>query len=259
MLLEFVCKWLGLRKPDSVVEGDDSLSNMKDGRCPTTEDFAQMGMIIKCEEHTALSEASFCGLVYDEDDKVNITNPLEVLSSIGWLCGRYAKSRDAVLLALLRCKGLSLIYQYPGAPIFCSLGRAILRLTRGIDVRKVPSMRHVNSWERDMLLDIVRDEKRIRKLAELTVPTNTRMLMERLFGVTVEQQVKIERYFDCKKNLDDFDFDLDVHPHWTLYDHHYTREVQVNDDHEPYFLYGAIRGHGQLKLSRGKLGLPMFL
>jgi len=259
MLLEFICEELGLRKPESVVEGDDSLSNMKDGRCPTKEDFARIGFDIKCETFDELSEASFCGLIYSPEDLINISNPHEVLCSFGWLSGRYAKSKDVKLLALLRCCALSLIYQYPGAPIFTTLGCKVLELTRSIDIRGVADMRHVNAYDRDLLLECSKDERKIREMANLVPPIATRLLMEEKFGVSVEEQIRIEKMIFLKNDLSPITYGLDFSSSAFRYNLHYTKKFENPDDDQPYFLYGAIRGHRGVEFTRSTTGIPMFV
>jgi len=171
-----------------VLEGDDNLSNAVDPLAP--EDFARLGLVIKTDINTQLSEASFCGLVFDEDDLVNVTNPLEVLASTGWAEGKYARSRQSKLKTLLRCKALSLAHQYPGCPVVGSFAQYLLRCTSGYDVRHVIKTWR-NTYEREQLLEALGSKVPIRD-----VPLNTRLLVERLYGLSVERQHIIEKYFD---------------------------------------------------------------
>ena len=77
MLYSFVASKLDL-EPVGVVEGDDGLFLAYPDKAPTTEMFTEMGCIIKLNQFKHLSEASFCGLLFDEVDKQIITDPVKV-------------------------------------------------------------------------------------------------------------------------------------------------------------------------------------
>lgn len=183
-----------------VVEGDDSLVSSL-GQHPTEQDFASLGFTIKMVKHEKIEEASFCGLIFDSDDLINITDPYDVLSSFGWASKFYVRCKTSRLLDLLRCKALSYLHQYPGCPVIQSLALYALRCTRGRDVRHfIKNDRGINSWERDQLLDLF-DGPKIKKLPTRVVPQKTRLLMERVFNMDVETQKVIESYLDGLSQL----------------------------------------------------------
>lgn len=234
MFMEFVCSELG-SECIGVVEGDDGLFRIR-GKVPTAEDFATLGLIIKCEKHESLETASFCGIVFDLEDRVNVTDPKKVLASTAWITGRYAGSKTAVHKDLLRCKGLSLVYQYPKCPIIMALARYILRVTRGRDLRRVQDMRHMSSYDREWYANILQSEKEL-KIASMTsreVPNNTRLLVERLYGISWETQIAVEEYLDSLKELQTLNLPwVDFPEAWCEYDETYCRTVPKGERNTP--------------------------
>jgi hypothetical protein len=174
---------------DGFVEGDDGLFAFE-GPVPSEEDFAQLGLRIKIIEHKDLARASFCGIIFDLSDRINVTNPMEVLCSVGWTSARYARSKSSKLKSLLRCKALSLAHQYPGCPIIQPLAFKLLELTRGAEIKRmIFSSPAFNNWERDQLINAYRDEKSI---VELPIGNNTRCLVAEEFGLSLADQDYIE-------------------------------------------------------------------
>jgi hypothetical protein len=194
MLMSFVCAEAGSAEIISVTEGDDGLSRV-DGPPPTEKDFSDLGFTIKLEVHEKISTASFCGIVFDEDDKNNITDPRKVLASFGWTSARYAKSRTSKLGKLLRCKALSLAYQYPGCPIIQCLATYGLRVTRKFTLGNVLEDRSLPWWNRQLLAEVLayHDE---RGIDPRPVGSNSRLLVEKLYNITVEAQYAIENYLN---------------------------------------------------------------
>lgn len=197
MLMLYVCHKKGCRDVAIVVEGDDGLCSMQGRFLPTAKDFADLGFIIKLEEHDSLTTASFCGLVFVEEDMINVVDPLKVLNNFGWTTARYARCGDGIKRDLLRCKALSLAHQYPGCPIISSLAQYGLRATRGRDIRSfVERTRHLPQWEREKLLSAMSGD-----LTPLPVPPATRLLVESLYGISVETQLQMEKELDEKDDL----------------------------------------------------------
>ncbi len=228
MFMEFMCEQVGCRNVVGVVEGDDGLFSMI-GEPPTKEDFAQLGLIIKAEYHTNLSEASFCGLVFDPEDLVNVTDVRKVLAGFGWTDWQaYGQARQSKLDHLMRVKALSLVHQYPGCPILQSFARAVLRntfhmgrLSSSIAIAR----KNAGWWEREKLDEMaLHAESWMAKVRP--PPMNTRMLVERLYGLTVEVQIELERQFDGWTSLHSFDLcDLvSVPTQWLDYAAQYVRE-----------------------------------
>jgi hypothetical protein len=217
MAIEFICRELcGCSKVIKKIEGDDSVFRTVGGREPTPADFEKLGLNVKLQTVSNLTHASFCGLVFDIQDKMVITEPFKALSNFGWTSKQYAVAGNKKLLLLLRAKSYSMIYTYPGAPILAALGRMGLRVTQSVTKsfnRKLssPDQRSplVNYWDR---IFILRNKIKTQKYEPIVVGLRTRLLAEELYGVKVEHQIAIEKYLDGIMDLQELD-----HPYLQLY------------------------------------------
>jgi len=182
-----------------VVEGDDGL--FKTIVRLTKEMFSKLGLTIKIQAHDCLERASFCGIIFDSEELINVTEPLGVLVDFGWGNAKYARCNNYKKAVLLRCKALSLAHQYPGCPIISSLahyGLRVTRFVRGDAIRKYLNNGHINMWEREQLLAAYRDEN---KIVERSPGWRTRCMVNEVFGVDISTQLKIEKYLDNKQDL----------------------------------------------------------
>lgn len=247
MFMLFMCEEVGCKEVKGVVEGDDGLFTMV-GSPPTAQDFARLGLVIKADMHTSINTASFCGIIFDPEDKVNVTDPRDVLATFGWASGKYAFSQRKHKV-LLRCKALSLAYQYPGCPVVQSLARYALRVTRGVDTSHFLEKDNVmDRWQKDQLQEAMRDERNLRDVVRV-VPMNTRVLVEKLFGISIEQQQAIEAYFDGLNTLTVLDhtaISLNMSNVWGEYADKYVVGT-VNPTHEnssyPATLWYTMESH----------------
>jgi len=197
MLLNFLFYKKGITDVRTIVEGDDSLSSFA-GEPPTEKDFQDIGFSIKCNVRENINEASFCGIIFHPTDMINVTDPLDVLANFGWAGRNYVNARRSRLLCLLRCKSLSYAHQYPGSPIIQSLAHYGLRVTSGIDVRHfIENERSLSQWEREELRAATASKPPPRRI----VPMNTRLLVEKLYGLSVLEQTNIEAYLDSLTQL----------------------------------------------------------
>lgn len=194
-LMKFACRE-AKSEGFGVVEGDDGLFRIV-GPIPDVASFTSLGFDIKLEVHQDLSRASFCGIIFDPTDGVNITDPVEVLLNFGWSKQDYCGARRSRCLELLRSKSLSFAHQYAGCPIIQELAFYGLRMTKHIDMRRfIEKERGLNMWDREQLEIALSD-----KIQRSVVPENTRHLMEDVFGISIDDQIKIERYLAEKKDL----------------------------------------------------------
>lgn len=202
MFMLFLCDELG-SECHGCVEGDDGIFRIE-GEIPTSDMFAKLGLVIKLEIVDDICAASFCGLIFDPEECINLTNPLEVLTSFGWTTNRYAKSRRNTLKLLLRCKSLSYAHQYPGCPIIQELAEYGLRMTKSFDVRGFAREKWMTSqWEREQLLSVIDKPTPHRE-----VGMKTRLLMEQSFGVPVETQLSIEAHIRSLTSLQPLDLPM---------------------------------------------------
>jgi hypothetical protein len=190
-----------------VVEGDDGLFTMV-GTPPTKEDFARMGLIIKAEVHDTISTASFCGLVFDPFDRINVTDPRKVLNNFAWIQRTYAVVRSYKLRGLLRCKALSLAYQYPGCPIIAALGHYGIRVTESIGKKRFLEQINRKGW-----MNSYKRAQLVAAMQQGHIPWkkprwNTRLLVEKLYGIPVQAQVELEAYLGAMSTIQVLDHEV---------------------------------------------------
>jgi len=205
---------------DIVVEGDDALITFLlalTRPTPTTEFYSEVGLIVKLVYYDDISHAGFCGLIFDPFDLVNITEPLQVACNFAWTFARYTGARLPRLKALLRCKALSYLHQYPGAPVIQSVALYGLRMTEGADVNLILNSGLLCQWERQQVMAALNSD-----LPTRPVPANTRHLMADKFALSVPDQIKIEAIYDNKTDLTAVDLDFIEFPDaWMHYGEHY--------------------------------------
>jgi hypothetical protein len=235
MTMLFVAESSGCKNIRGVVEGDDGLFSFE-GPVPTQEDFAKLGFTIKLDCHQFIGDCSFCGLVFDEVERVVVTDPIKVLANFGWTTRQYLHASDRKLRILLRCKAMSLLAQYPGAPIIQEIASYAIRMTsdiRYIEVIRALQRMKLSTYDRDSI-----------KLSTTTRPVGplTRELVARRFGITHEVQHKIEDLFAKKRDLTPFsaqELMQFAHPH-TL---HYFDDYVVKCDHVEGTLFSTDPDH----------------
>ena len=158
MFMGYVSELKGYGDVVGVVEGDDGLF-MFNGKAPCTEDFTELGFIIKLDTYNKISLASFCGNLFDEDSRQIVTDPRKVISMFGWTTAQYRHAKQSKLKTLLRAKALSFAHQYPGCPMVGKLCQYGLRVTRGRTktdmLTFVDKSRHLGMWERDKYNDAI--------------------------------------------------------------------------------------------------------
>lgn len=197
----FVLNQLGVKRVQGVIEGDDGLFRYF-GPEVTAWDFKMTGFTIKISHVTESNKASFCGIIYDIDDCVNVTNPISGLLEFGWGGGKYRAASDKTRMALLRAKSLSLLYSYPGCPILQSLALYGLRITEGMHYR-IP--RDISMYEKEEYAKAVKYIKE-NGLPIRIVPVRTRVLVEEIYGISIDVQMSIESKLDSMTKLENLDF-----------------------------------------------------
>lgn len=230
MVMSFLAWEKGERNLAMAVEGDDGLTKGNFLKRLTEDDFRSLGFKVKLEKKDDISSASFCGIIYDPDELINVTNPKEVLAGFGWASGRYARYGKKKLMALLRCKSLSYLYQYPGCPIIQELALFGLRVTRSFDVKSMYEDNNILSqWERGQIKEAVEFFKNHpgfwKEVKE--VGPKTRLLVERQFGISVKQQVAIEAQLASLETLQELSIDLDFPIDWLIYERLYVFETDT--------------------------------
>lgn len=213
-------------------EGDDSENSVKpEGSTPTTDDYRKLGWVCKLIKVDKFEEASFCGMVSDQDDLINVCDVKAYIGDFGWTKQRYLESNPVTLLALIRAKGYSAVYQYPGCPIIDAMGHYALRITNHQHIKTkmmrlyrrggLADSRYKNHRFEEMFKQVL-----IKQPVRIHSPINTRLLVEKLFGIGIEQQLHIENYFDTTNEMKKMEFDLDVPECWE-----YNTEMFVSQEY----------------------------
>jgi len=185
------------------IEGDDSIIPYFGTLDITIA--RRLGANAKFEFFNQISHASFCGLVFDVDCLDIVTQIIPAYLDFGWTTREYRGSNQHTKLTLLRCKALSLLHTYPGCPVLHSLAVMAIRLTRLVNMKKNRTIKHYQKnhvdshhfikFEQILLYETTEKEKLL-TMINRTINYKTRLLVEKLQGITVEQQLAMEYYLD---------------------------------------------------------------
>lgn len=224
MLMLFACSLNGNENVKGVVEGDDGLFVMT-GAPPDSSIFEKLGFTIKIDIYENLNEASFCGMIFDIDECLNVCDPRKKLASFGWFPRRYANSKQSKLKGLLRSKSLSFLFEYPGCPIVSKLALYGLRVTDGCRCEIDSSM---SLYERERMNQALAYFKGKSEFVS-EVPYGTRLLVERKFGISVDDQLRVEAYLDSLDDIVELEIDLNWPTDWLDYDRRYGHDLIKQD------------------------------
>ncbi len=258
MFVRFILRKLGATIVECVVEGDDGLYVHNAPRNPTASDFLALGLTIKIVPVDHWYEASFCGVVTHPDVLHTLCDPWRVVLTCSWAGHEYLRARPQTLRQLAQIKGLSYIAQYPGCPVVQDIGLWILRVTK-FDRSKLEELldwyaeqRGSTFWERTMVNEIRGSSLQPRPIAE-----GSRQIVARVFGVSVDQQLELERMFQT--NQSEIQLDSAMVPakyarNWDSYVRYASRLDQ--DLRMPYVLPPASYPANLAPFDRGQFDTP---
>lgn len=210
------------------VEGDDALATIDPpDASPEVADYEALGMNMKeVLSFDDLGEAGFCGMLFSPDDPnlTVVTDVKKVLAKTGWSNMQYVQSNNRTLNALLRNRAYSIAYSYAGCPILDRFGQYLLRCTNEDIVKQKQLIDRMDNWERQQMLLLMSSPVEPREPHR-----STRELVERLYGITIDVQEKIECYFDGLLTLQPIDVELDWPDSWVTFRREYT--MFVRDDY----------------------------
>lgn len=169
------------------VEGDDGIC--LDEFVP--EDLiTKLGIVLKFDHFTSYGEASFCGIVCDDVVGVNLSDPMKFLSKFFVMPPKYAHARASIQSAYLRAKALSYKYALNDCPIIGPVCHAVCRMTKNADPLRASA--DVDTYKLEQLERAIKT-----KVWTLTpnIRPESRELMTRVFGVSVDDQLRIEEAF----------------------------------------------------------------
>lgn len=171
-------------------EGDDSIAVHPQGCRPDTDWWVKNGWVIKVEFIGKASEASFCGLVFDDFDLVSVPDIRATLAKFGWTSRNYARSGHGCLMSLLRAKALSLACEYGNVPILGPFAHRLLFLTKHVTIRK-SVIQQMDAYSRAKFVDLIKTKA---WMIPPDIRSGTRALVDRLQGITPNLQLKMEHH-----------------------------------------------------------------
>lgn len=236
MFMLYLCQSNGNTDVRGVIEGDDGLFVMQ-GPQLDPKIFDDFGLTIKMVKFNEINHASFCGMVFDLEDRTNVTDPISELVNFGWTSARYARSKRHVHLSLIRAKALSLAYQYPACPILTAYANKMCELTAGIDIVnwiEKQGGHAFNLYE----MEIIRATQQYMTKNQLNRAPGikTRLLVEDLYGISVSDQIKIEKEIGEITEIRPFVSSTVLLYAPKIWSDHYERYTVLTSDKQPDFL-----------------------
>lgn len=170
------------------VEGDDGLFRVPPHLSPTTEQMASYGFCLKIESTPDITEASFCGQVFDPENNVVMTDPGHVLMKLGWAGRKYLLTKQQTLDEILLAKAMSTLYQYNGCPIIAVACLRIIQVLKSRGVLLSERAKASMGWYKRPLLE----EADLLSWDVLPIAESTRLIVARLYGFEVDEQLALE-------------------------------------------------------------------
>lgn len=193
MMVLFACAEHGSHC-DGFVEGDDGVFAVS-GVIPGKDYYERLGMELKMEIREDLGTTTFCGIVCDTTVRDNLISPAENLCKFGWTFSAM-KLQPKHHRGLLRAKAMSLLFEAPSCPIVKSLALYGLRVTSDCEIIRDAR----NSWWEDQVLATL-SNPRARELALAPIDPKSRIVVERVFGISIDAQIAVEHYLDSKSDI----------------------------------------------------------
>lgn len=159
---------------EGFVEGDDGIFATDFEM--TAEMFSSLGFTVKIKEHSDPCLAHFCGMTMTQDGTI-LKDPRRVFQTFGWTHS-FIGAGNRIMDSLLRSKALSLAYELPQCPIIGQLSRTALELTEGCTPREETGL--------------YRPAPKDVKIESFCPSSEARVLMEELFGISVDTQLAVE-------------------------------------------------------------------
>lgn len=203
-----------------VVEGDDGLVAVS-GSIPESY-FPRMGLNVKMQVVPDLAIASFCGIIFDPTDEINIRDPREPLCTTFWVPKRYTICGKKKYYELIKSKALSLIFEYPGCPILYKLGRKLFELLYEFEVlREIDRDTYKQYYYKQAYVAYVEG-----RLPHKETGIMTRILMSDQFNVSISQQLAIEQEIESM-TLDQWNCPIATSIMPELWVYNYNRYVRT--------------------------------
>lgn len=176
------------------VEGDDGIFRVEPPEAiPDEAHMTSLGFNLKIEITKSFETASFCGKIFDFKDEIIVTDPVKAILKFGWT-GRYSiDSSSKYRVQLLRAKALSMLSLYNGCPLLSSFAARILELTNHVNISAKVKRNLTRDYYDGLRYGTILNADTAGKKYEVKEPPlNTRLLVEKLFGISISEQMIIE-------------------------------------------------------------------
>jgi hypothetical protein len=195
MFLLYACYKYKLDYSGPIIEGDDALIGLS--KPIPQEYYTNMALNVKLDFVEDISEGSFCGLVYDPIELVNIREPIESICTTPWIPRKYAACNRNTYYSLLKSKGLSLMFEYPGCPIVYEYGKKIFELCSDYEIKFDDCNSYCRENNKRILQNYIDNKVPFKETG-----LRTRLLMEKIFKIPVCSQIRIEQEIKNMSLLD---------------------------------------------------------
>jgi len=236
-----------------VEEGDDMAGYLPPALIPNAADWASVGCDNTMEICAHEGYIGLCKFYASPTDMIPILNPSLFLAHLAWTPEDTVRPSRAEMLLFL--KALSALYETPQAPVVAPIAHTLL-------VRLRDQAKSVDAYlQRERMLNAY-DRKTIREAMDLrlweeprpTITIASRVAVEELYGVAVDEQLYYERTVPHLPPQSVYPALASAPPLWRQYfnDHHRTA-------FDPDFTPGRpITGFPYAEF-RGRLEVPLFL
>lgn len=182
------------------IEGDDSLGVYIHPLDTTI--LSRLGAKAKVMVFDKYYDASFCGMIFSDECDAIIRNPITCMLDFGYCHYKYRFSNSRSKSKLLKAKSLSLLCSYPGCPIVKELALYGLRVTASVGNRHSLAFvlkRTSDVYQRSLIGKLFGED--FERWAAQPVEMSTRCQMEKIFGISVDDQLLIEQVLKEKKDI----------------------------------------------------------
>jgi len=176
----------------SIFEGDDGIHLTKYPLKDPMSFFASLGFNLDFKIHDNIYESKFCGQTFDHCKNVQI-DCKKALINLCWIKGGYRNATKNKLLSLLKAKTMSLLFRAPNCPVVSSFASWVYRSIEGRYA--------INSFDSNWMRNDVKTMLSNFKYEDININLDSRVLYEKVYGVSIELQLELENYFNSLQGL----------------------------------------------------------
>lgn len=185
------------------VEGDDGLFSVSNHSI-TSQDYDDLGFTIKLDYQTDISDCAFCQKIFHPETH-NLIAPPQVINKSGWSASKaYFRTPAYVKEELYQAVCMSYLSLFPRCPVVSTFFRSQLSNLK-LAKRKKENLRFDDKWWSDQFYT----KQDFKFLTEQPIDFRDRLLYEKRFGIPVDQQISLEKWFRSNPGKD-FEIDFDV-------------------------------------------------